>query len=66
MGSRQLKKILLALLKDEAFEKSLEKICLIPARRVVSPLLSFFYNTDELIKWRAVYGNGCCRRASCP
>lgn len=58
MGSRQLKKILLALLKDEAFEKSLEEICLIPARRVVSPLLSFFYNTDELIKWRAVTAMG--------
>lgn len=58
MGSRQLKKILLALLKDEAFEESLESICIMPARRVVNPLLSFFYNTDELIKWRAVTAMG--------
>jgi len=58
MGIRQLKKILPALLKNEAFEKSLEEICLIPARRVVNPLFSFFYNTDELIKWRAVTAMG--------
>jgi hypothetical protein len=58
MGSRQLKKILPALLKNEEFEKSLEEICLIPARRVVNPLFSFFYNTDELVKWRAVAAMG--------
>jgi hypothetical protein len=58
MGSRQLKKILPALLKNEEFEKSLEEICLMPARKVISPLFSFFYNTDELIKWRAVTAMG--------
>ncbi len=58
MGSRQLKKILAALLKNEKFEKSLEEICLMPARRVVNPLFSFFYNTDELVKWRAVTAMG--------
>jgi hypothetical protein len=58
MGSRQLKKILPALLKQEEFEKSLEEICRIPARRVVNPLFSFFYNTDELLKWRAVTAMG--------
>jgi hypothetical protein len=58
MGSRRLKKILPALLKNEAFEKSLEEICLMPARRVVNPLFSFFYNTDELVKWRAVTAMG--------
>ena len=58
MGSRQLKKILPALLKNEEFEKSLEEICLMPARRVISPLFSFFYNTDELIKLRAVTAMG--------
>jgi hypothetical protein len=58
MGSRQLKKILPALLKSEEFEKSLEEICLIPVRRVVNPLFSFFYNTDELVKWRAVTAMG--------
>jgi hypothetical protein len=58
MGTRQLKKEILALFRDEAFEKSLEKICLMPARRVVNPLFSFFYNTEELLKWRAVASMG--------
>ena len=58
MGIRQLKKILPALLKNEEFEKSLEKICLMPPRRVVNPLFSFFYNTNELVKWRAVTAMG--------
>jgi hypothetical protein len=58
MGIRQLKKILPALLKNEEFEKSLEEICLMPARRVVNPLFSFLYNTDELLKWRAVTAMG--------
>jgi hypothetical protein len=58
MGIRQLKKNLPALLKNAEFEKSLEEICLIPARRVVNPLFSFFYNTDELVKWRAVTAMG--------
>lgn len=58
MGSRQLKKILPALLKNEEFEKSLEEICILPARRVVNPLFSFFYNPDELVKWRAVTAMG--------
>ncbi len=58
MGSRQLKKILLPLLKKEEFEKSLEEICFMPARRVVNPLFSFFYSTDEWVKWRAVTAAG--------
>jgi hypothetical protein len=58
MGSRQLKKILPALLKSEEFEKSLEEICLMQARVVVNPLFSFFYNTEELIKWRAITAMG--------
>jgi len=58
MGNRQLKKEILALLRNESFEKSLEKICRIPVRRVVNPLLSFFYHTDELVKWRAVTAMG--------
>jgi hypothetical protein len=58
MGSRQLKKNLSALLINEEFEKSLEEICLIPPRRVVNPLFSFFYHMDELVKWRAVTAMG--------
>jgi len=58
MGNRHLKKKFLALLRSEEFEKSLEEICLIPVRRVVNPLFSFFYHTDELVKWRAVTAMG--------
>jgi len=58
MGNRHLKKKFLALLRNEEFEKSLEEICRIPVRRVVNPLLSFFYHTDELVKWRAVTAMG--------
>ncbi|MFO7556444.1 MAG: hypothetical protein R6W88_14685 [Desulfobacterales bacterium] len=58
MGNRQLKKKILALLKNEAFEKSLEEICKMPARQAVNPLFSFFYNSDEMINWRAVTAMG--------
>jgi hypothetical protein len=58
MSGRQLKKKIFALLKNEEFEKSLEEICLLPARRVVNPLFSFFYNSDEWVKWRAVTAMG--------
>ena len=58
MGSRELKKKLSALLINEKFEKSLEEIFRIPVRRVVNPLFSFFYHTDELLKWRAVTAMG--------
>jgi hypothetical protein len=58
MGNRHLKKKFLALLRNEEFEKSLEEICLIPVRRVVNPLFSFFYHTDELVKWHAVTAMG--------
>jgi len=58
MGNRHLKKKFLALLINEEFEKSLEEICLIPVRRVVNPLFSFFYHTDELVKWRAITAMG--------
>ena len=58
MGLRQLKKETLELLSHKDFEKSLEKICQLPARKVVNPLFSFFYNSDELIRWRAVAAMG--------
>ncbi len=58
MGNRELKKKILGLLKDEEFEKSLEKIRQIPARQAINPLFSFLYNTNILIKWRAVTGMG--------
>ena len=58
MGSRKLKQEILGLLNDDRFEKSLEKVCSLPARRAVNPLFSFFYHTNELIKWRSVTAMG--------
>ena len=58
MGSRKLKQKILALLKDEEFEKGLEKIYQLPPRQAVNPLFSFFYNTNELIRWRAITAMG--------
>jgi HEAT repeat protein len=58
IGNRELKKKILGLLKDEDFEKSLEKICLLTARKAVNPLFSFLHHKNELIRWRAVAAMG--------
>jgi hypothetical protein len=58
MGGRQLKKEVFELLSVKDFEKGIFKISGFSARKVVNPLFSFFYNSDELIKWRAVTAMG--------
>jgi len=58
MGNRQLKKKILELLGSDDLEKSLDEICQLPARKAVNPLFSFFYSTNELIKWRAITAMG--------
>ncbi|MCK4468716.1 MAG: HEAT repeat domain-containing protein [Desulfobacterales bacterium] len=58
MAGRQLKKETLELLSHKDFENGLEKICQLPARQVVNPLFSFFYSSDEIVKWRAVTAMG--------
>jgi hypothetical protein len=58
MGNRQLKKKILELLDSDNLEKSLDEICQLPARKAVNPLFSFFYSTNELIKWRAITAMG--------
>lgn len=58
MGGRQLKKKVFELLNNTDFEKNILKISGFSARAVVNPLFSFFYNSDELIKWRAVTAMG--------
>jgi hypothetical protein len=55
---RVLKKHIRALLEAEAFEKSLTEILKFPARRVINPLLSFFYQTDPNLRWRAIMAAG--------
>jgi hypothetical protein len=46
------------LLQSADFEEGLADGCVFPPRRVVSPLLSFLYATDDLVKWRAVAAIG--------
>jgi len=58
MSNRQLKKKILELLNSDDLEKSLDEICQFPARKAVNPLFSFFYSTNELIKWRAITAMG--------
>jgi hypothetical protein len=58
MGNRQLKKKIFDLLDSDDLEKSLDEICQYPARKAVNPLFSFFYSTNELIKWRAITAMG--------
>lgn len=58
MTNRKLKKKILELLGSNDLEKSLDEICQLPARQAVNPLFSFFYSTNELIKWRAITAMG--------
>lgn len=58
IGNRELKKNILGLLKEKEFEKSLDRICLYPARKAVNPLFSFLHHTNELIRWHAVAAMG--------
>ena len=58
MGNRQLKKKILELLNRDDLEKSLDEICQYPARKAVNPLFSLFYNTNDLIRWRAITAMG--------
>jgi len=42
------------LLKGTDFDKSLDEIRRIPPKKVISPLLSFFYSGNLLVRWRAI------------
>ena len=58
MRGRKLKQLLLDLLKKPDVDESLDAVRRLPLRRVISPLLSFFYASDELVKWRAINALG--------
>ncbi len=60
MGGRKLKKEVLRLLRHKDFKKSIVEISGFSARQVVNPLFSFFYNSDELVKWHAVTDRQRC------
>jgi len=46
------------LLHSEDFEERIRDSGRFPPRRVINPLLSFLYDTDEVVKWRAVKAIG--------
>jgi len=53
-GIRSLKKEIHKLLKAGNFIQSLEAACRLPARKVINPLITFFFHPQDLIKWRAI------------
>ena len=57
-GGRILKKKILEILSGNNFNDRLSEIRRFPGRQVVNHLFSCLYNTDELIKWRAVTAMG--------
>ena len=58
LPGRQLKSKILSLLHQDDFNQALAIIERLPARQAVNPLFSFFYNTDEQIRWRAIIAMG--------
>ena len=58
IGGRRLKKRIFEILSGNNFNERLSGIRKFPGRQVVNHLFSCLYNTDELIKWRAVTANG--------
>jgi hypothetical protein len=58
MKGGRLKKVILALLSGNDFESELKDMCRYQPKRMVSYLLSFFYNKDQLVRWRAITAAG--------
>ncbi len=54
----ELKRKTEALLRSQDFEKQLEALHQLPARRLVNALLPLLCSADELLKWRAVTAIG--------
>ena len=57
-GGRQLKRKVRDILTGMDMESALEALDHLPARRVINPLFSFLYQTDDRIRWRAVTAMG--------
>ena len=57
-GGRILKKKIFEILSGNDFNERLSEIRMFPGRQVVNQLFSCLYNTDELVKWRAVTAIG--------
>ena len=58
LSGRALKRRVYDLLKSTEFDRAIEELCLLPARRVINPLFSFLHHNDQKIKWAAVTAMG--------
>ncbi|MCD6584883.1 MAG: HEAT repeat domain-containing protein [Desulfobacteraceae bacterium] len=58
LKGRRSKHLLRELLSADDIRTSIETICQYPARQSVNFLFSFFYDKEELIKWRAIAAFG--------
>jgi hypothetical protein len=58
LGARQIKAVLKCLLLEEDVDRHLSQLLAFPERLAVNPLFSFFYDKNELLKWRAVTAMG--------
>ena len=58
ISGRSLKKKTLNLLQHKDFNKCIKKICALPLRQVINPLISFLYSNDQHIRWRAISAIG--------
>jgi hypothetical protein len=58
MAHRQLKRLVLELLRSADWTAALETLAAMPARKVVNPLFGLLYHGEPLIRWRAVSAMG--------
>lgn len=57
-GGRKLKKKIFDILSGNDFNERFSEIRMFPGRQVVNHIFSCLYNTDEMVKWRAVTAMG--------
>jgi hypothetical protein len=55
---RKLKSKIFHLLAQKDFQKVIEQLEHYPLKSLIGPLFSFFYNKDDLIRWRAITAMG--------
>ena len=58
LSGRQLKTQILSLLHQDDLNQTLALLERLPARQAVNPLFSFFFHTDEQVRWRAIVAMG--------
>jgi hypothetical protein len=58
MSFRILKKKVFNLLTSEDFAETLSRFSELPAKKVINPLFSFLYHTEDVVRWHAVSAMG--------